>query len=55
MDACGVTIEGLWPSLFEYDGDADLLEMDAYLYGLMTLSAWDTIVLDVTLRDHWGY
>ena len=55
VDVCGVTIEELWLSFFEYDGDADLLEMDAYLYGLMTLSTWDTDVLDLVLRDRWGY
>ena len=55
LDACGVTIEELRLSIFEHDGDADLLEMDAYLNGLMTLITWDTIVLDLTLQDHWGH
>jgi hypothetical protein len=55
LDVCGVTIEELWLSFFEHDGDADLLDMDAYLHGLMTLSTFDTIVLDLTVRDHRGH
>jgi hypothetical protein len=52
LDVCGVTMEELWLSFFAHDGDADLLEIDAYLHGLITLSTFDTFVLDLTVRDH---
>jgi hypothetical protein len=46
LDICGV------PS--SNTQDAHRLDGDAYLYGLMTLSSFDALLLGPTVRDHWG-
>lgn len=51
LDSTGATVMDLWVSFWSMGGNADVLELDAYIHGLASVSSSDELAFAAAVQE----